>query len=83
MKLSVFVIGCLISCGLYAETYQMCPLWKEDAHFQQYRCLMMESSVYRLEEICDTLEPVIREKIQDEINVIKLNLGFPVDSKDQ
>ena len=83
MKMPLFFMSILFSFGLFAETVQMCPLWQQDTYFQQYRCYMMESSVYRLEEISETLDPIIREKIQDEIDVIKLNLGFPVDFKDQ
>jgi len=77
MKIPVFLMAILFSFGLFADTIQMRPLWEEDAHFQQYRCLMMESAVYRLEDISKTLEGEVKKQIDAELKVLKINLGFP------
>lgn len=82
MKLLVLAASLLFTLNLAAEPLQMCPLWEEDAHFQRYRCLMIESAVSRIEEQLQDMDTDTKQKIQDEINVIKLNLGYPVDSKD-
>lgn len=82
MKLFVIAASLLFSLNLAAETLQMCPMWEEDAHFQRYRCLMIESAVSRIEEQLQDMDIQTKNKIQDEINVIKLNLGYPVYFKD-
>lgn len=60
----------------HADGKKLCPLWEEDEHFAYYRCLMLESSVIRLQESVDMLQGGIKDRMQYEINLIKFNLGL-------
>lgn len=44
------------TCAADEPCDTMKPLWQEDAHFQYYRCMMLECSLWNCKLVLDDLE---------------------------
>lgn len=78
MKKFAWISALAISAmaSLQGSLEPLCPLSDEDPHFMEYRLLMIESSVQRLEHLVDFVEPSdVRELMKMDIQNIKYNLG--------
>lgn len=65
-----------------AEAMQLCPLQEDTPGFQTSRILIIENSVDEIERITRVAPAYIREQIDWNIMMIRLNLGYPIDEKD-
>lgn len=69
----------LVFFSLNLQAEQMAPMWETEAHFVHYRVIMIASAVSRLQDATDSIEDQeIKERIQNEIKTIKLNLSYPL-----
>lgn len=60
-------------------SYSDIPLWEHEKKIQWRKCLLIESSLLRMHELCDSLESELREQIECEIDIIKFNLNGSFD----
>lgn len=66
----------VLGFGLTAQEVSQKPFWEQDVHFQQYACLMIESSIGRIEAILDQskkneIDDNVKNKINEELDLIK------------
>jgi len=68
-----------------ADNLNLNPMHEEDPHFIHYRCLMIDGSINTIESILEqiksdeTCKDVTLEMIDEQIKVIKFNLGHPTE----
>lgn len=68
-----------------AEVLQLSPMHEEDPNFIHYRCLMIDGSIHTIESLLEQIKvdemckDVSIEMIEEQIKVIKFNLGHPTE----
>lgn len=81
MKHIIFFLT-IIPTLLFSEKIQLCPLQEDKPGFQVSRILLIESSVDEIERITRIAPDYIRQQIDWNILLIRLNLGYPIDEYD-
>ena len=70
-----------LSCSLFAEKIQLCPL-PLDENFMHERCLQIECCANNIYNIAQQAPPHIKKAIEYEVLIMEFCLGYEIETDD-